>query len=84
MSAAPIPYDDLLALDLRCDPAQFEELSEEEAVQLLVARFRGLTGYGWDWRTAALLAVMPDLPVHASAAWVRATAGPDLQLTILQ
>lgn len=84
MSAAPIPYDELAALDLRCDRARFEELSEEEAVLLLVARFRGLTGYGWDWRTAALLAVMPDVPVHAASAWVGTAHAAPGQLEILQ
>ncbi|HSC92669.1 MAG TPA: hypothetical protein VLB86_13535 [Gaiellaceae bacterium] len=83
MSAAPIEYDALTALDLHCDAARFEELSEDEAVWLLTARFRGLTRYGWDWRTAALLAVMPELPVYA-AAWPDTAGVAGEHRTILQ
>lgn len=67
MPAAPVELDDLLALRLSCPRAEFEALDDEAVETLLLARFRLLVAYGWDFASALLLAVDVELPAHEAA-----------------
>ena len=67
MPAALAELDELLAYRLSCPRATFEALDEDEVVTLLLARFRLLVAYGWDWASALMLAADVELPAHETA-----------------
>lgn len=76
MPAAPAELDELLALRLSCPRAAFEALEEDEVVTLLLARFRLLVAYGWDWASALMLAADVELPAHEAAELAPVVATP--------
>jgi hypothetical protein len=76
MSAALAELDELLAYRLSCPRAAFEALEEDEVVTLLLARFRLLVSYGWDWASALMLAADVELPAHETADLAPAAATP--------
>jgi hypothetical protein len=76
MPAAPAPFSDLDAHSLALPRAAFEALGEDEAAALLLARFRLLGAYGWDWASALLLAVDVERPAHETAALAPAVPAP--------
>jgi len=76
MSAALAELDELLAHQLSCPRATFEALDEDEVVTLLLARFRLLVDYGWDWSSALMLAADVEQPAHETADLAPAVATP--------
>lgn len=76
MPAALAELDELLAYRLSCPRATFEALDEDEVVTLLLARFRLLVAYGWDWASALMLAADVELPAHETADLAPAVATP--------
>jgi hypothetical protein len=85
MSAAPITMDELLDHELVCSPQQFEQLAEDEVVDLLVARFQLLCAHGWDWRSALLLATAVETPAHEAGSLAHGGAGrPAASTLVLQ
>ena len=76
MSAALAELDELLAYRLTCPRAAFEALDEDEVVTLLLARFRLLVSYGWDWASALVLAADVEVPAHETADLAPVVATP--------
>ena len=76
MTAALAELDELLAHQLSCPRAAFEALDENEVVTLLLARFRLLVSYGWDWASALMLAADVEKPAHETADLVPTAATP--------
>ena len=76
MPAAPAEFAELLAYRLACPRAAFETLGDEEVEELLIARFRLLVAYGWDWASALLLAVDVEVPAHETAELAPPLAAP--------
>jgi hypothetical protein len=76
MPAALAELDELLAFRLSCPRATFEALDEDEVVTLLLARFRLLVAYGWDWASALMLAADVEVPAHETADLAPAVATP--------